>query len=88
MNTDYEVIPDEAAIISEAVRNAVEAGTDIIFTTGGKNPNALISRSVCAIIGSILVYTLPGSVKAVQEYLQAIFRTVDHMVTMLHGISH
>ncbi|MDY7026975.1 MAG: molybdenum cofactor synthesis domain-containing protein [Spirochaetota bacterium] len=122
VNTDYEVIPDEAAIISEAVRNAVEVGTDIIFTTGGtgigprdltvdviteladktvpgvmehirlkyggKNPNALISRSVCAIIGSTLVYTLPGSVKAVQEYLQEIFGTVDHMVTMLHGIGH
>ncbi|MGC9312587.1 MAG: molybdenum cofactor synthesis domain-containing protein [Sediminispirochaetaceae bacterium] len=122
LNTDYEVIPDEAAKIADSVRNAVEAGADIIFTTGGtgigprdltvdviteladktvpgvmehirlkyggKNPNALISRSVCAVVGSTLVYTLPGSVKAVQEYLQEIFRNVDHMVGMLHGIGH
>ena len=122
INADYEVIPDEASKIADAVKSAVEAGSDIIFTTGGtgvgprdltvdvvekladktvpgvmdqirlkhgeKNPNALISRSVCAVIGTSLVYTLPGSVKAVQEYLLEIFKTVDHMVSMLHGIGH
>jgi len=61
---------------------------NIRIKSGTKNPNALLSRSVCAVIGSSIVYTLPGSVKAVEEYLQEIWKTSDHMITMLHGIGH
>ena len=61
---------------------------NIRIINGAKNPNALLSRSVCAVIGSSIVYTLPGSVKAVEEYLHEIWKTVNHMITMLHGIGH
>ena len=60
----------------------------IRLTAGAEKPNALLSRSVCAVSGRTIFYALPGSVKAVEEYLQEIFTTLDHMVAMLHGIGH
>lgn len=60
----------------------------IRLSAGAKKPNALLSRSICAVGGETIFYALPGSVKAVEEYLQEIFETLDHMVLMLHGIGH
>ncbi len=58
-----------------------------IRTLYGKDkPNALISRSIAGVIGSTLVYVLPGSVKAVNEYLAEITPTIEHSLRMLHGI--
>ncbi|MBU8893325.1 MAG: MOSC domain-containing protein [Bacteroidales bacterium] len=53
---------------------------------GQEKPNALLSRSVAGVIGESLVYTLPGSVKAVQEYMTEILKTMQHLLYMLHGI--
>ena len=53
---------------------------------GKDKPNALLSRSVAGIIGMCLVYTLPGSVKAVREYLSEIFLSLQHTVYMQYGI--
>ena len=53
---------------------------------GSTIPAALLSRSVAGLIGSTLIYTLPGSVKAVQEYLDEILKTLDHSLRMLCGI--
>lgn len=58
----------------------------IRFKYGSQKPNALISRSVAGLTGSTLIYTLPGSVKAVEEYLTEIIPTLKHSVYMLHGI--
>jgi molybdopterin adenylyltransferase len=49
-------------------------------------PSALLSRSIAGVMGTALVYTLPGSVKAVEEYLAEILPTLDHSLTMLWGI--
>lgn len=49
-------------------------------------PNALLSRGVAGVIGQSLIYTLPGSVKAVQEYMEEILKTLQHLTLMLHGI--
>lgn len=49
-------------------------------------PSALLSRSIAGVMGTTLVYTLPGSVKAVGEYLSEILPTLDHSLTMLWGI--
>lgn len=122
LETRYEVVPDEADQVREAVRLACDAGVDVVITTGGtgigprditvdvvaemadklvpgimdhirikygmNKPNALLSRSICAIIGGSIIYTLPGSVKAVEEYMVEIFKTLDHMILMLHGLGH
>jgi molybdenum cofactor synthesis domain-containing protein len=53
---------------------------------GSVKPNALLSRAVAGTIGKTLVYTLPGSVKAVNEYMSEILPTIWHSVLMLHGI--
>ncbi len=53
---------------------------------GMANPNALLSRGVAGIMGNTIVYTLPGSVNAVTEYMCEITKTMDHTLFMLHGI--
>jgi len=53
---------------------------------GTEKPNALLSRGVAGIIGQSLIYTLPGSVRAVEEYMAEILRTLKHTVYMQYGI--
>lgn len=53
---------------------------------GTDNPAVLLSRGVAGVIGETLVYTLPGSVKAVEEYLSEIVKTLKHSIYMLHGL--
>lgn len=53
---------------------------------GSENPHALLSRSVAAVIARTLVYTMPGSVKAVTEYVPEILKTLEHLIFTLHGV--
>ena len=53
---------------------------------GKDNPNALLSRSIAGVIGKAIIYTLPGSVKAVEEYMSEILKTMLHSVNMQYGI--
>lgn len=53
---------------------------------GEEKPNALLSRGVAGLMGSTFVYTLPGSVKGVKEYMTEILKTNDHLVYMLNGL--
>lgn len=58
----------------------------IRFKYGQEKPNALLTRAVAGVMGNSLVYTLPGSVKAVEEYTTEIFRTLKHSIFMLNGL--
>lgn len=53
---------------------------------GAEKPNALLSRGVAGITGKSLIYTLPGSVSAVEEYMTEILKTLKHTVYMQYGI--
>ena len=53
---------------------------------GMEKPNALLSRGVAGVIGNSLIYTLPGSVKAVDEYITEILKTLEHTIMMQYGI--
>jgi molybdopterin adenylyltransferase len=53
---------------------------------GAEKPNALLSRGIAGTAGKTLVFTLPGSVKAVNEYMEEILKSLRHMVFMLHGL--
>jgi len=53
---------------------------------GLEKPNALLSRGVAGTMGKTMVYTLPGSVKAVTEYMSEITKTMEHALFMVHGI--
>ena len=52
---------------------------------GAANPNALLSRSVAGVAGKTQIYTLPGSVRAVEEYLGEILKTMEHVVSCCMG---
>ncbi len=53
---------------------------------GMVKPNALISRGVAGTLGKSLVYTLPGSLRAVAEYCSEILPTILHSMKMIHGV--
>ncbi|HPE55229.1 MAG TPA: molybdopterin-binding protein [Bacteroidales bacterium] len=71
-----EMLDKEIPGIMEAIR----------LKYGIEKPNALLSRGVAGVLGSTLIYTLPGSVRAVNEYLEEIFKTLKHLVYMIHGL--
>jgi molybdopterin adenylyltransferase len=71
-----EKIEKEIPGIMEMIR--VKYGTD--------KPNALLSRGVAGLSHNTLIYTLPGSVKAVNEYMYEILKTLNHLYLMLMGI--
>jgi molybdopterin biosynthesis enzyme MoaB len=37
-------------------------------------------------MGKSLIFTLPGSVRAVNEYMAEILKSLMHMISMLHGL--
>ena len=53
---------------------------------GQTNPRARLSRAVAGVMGTTQIYALPGSVRAVEEYVPEILATLDHLVYMLHGL--
>lgn len=55
---------------------------------GMQFPAAALSRSIAGISGHSLVYCLPGSPKAVHEYMDEIIKTLMHCRNMLDGGSH
>ena len=71
-----KMLDKEIPGIMELIR--VKYGMDI--------PNALLSRGIAGIIGKMQVYTLPGNPKAIKEYCDEIFKTLDHAFLMIAGI--
>ena len=53
---------------------------------GQENPLAWLSRSIAVMIGSTLVFTLPGSIRAVKEYVCEILPLLKHMTDVIQGI--
>jgi len=55
---------------------------------GATIPNALLSRSIAGVAHQTVIYALPGSPKAVKEYLDEIFKTMIHCHLMIIGGNH
>ncbi len=55
---------------------------------GQQNPNALLSRSIAGSIGKTLVFCMPGSPKAVREYMTEIFTILEHLTYMVYGFDN
>lgn len=53
---------------------------------GLNKPAALVSRSIAGLSGQTLIYCLPGSVKAVDEYTLEILPTIIHSIKMVLAI--
>ncbi|MBM4353581.1 MAG: MOSC domain-containing protein [Deltaproteobacteria bacterium] len=81
-----DITPDVVAMLAD--RQIPGIMDHIRLKYGATNPNALMSRSVAAVMGSTLVFALPGSVKAVSEYMEEILKVFEHAFRMLHGLGH
>lgn len=55
---------------------------------GAAKPNALLSRSIAGLAGESLLFALPGSVKAVKEYMTEICPMLEHMINMKMGLDN
>jgi len=53
---------------------------------GMDKPNAILSRSVAGVKGDTLIYSIPGSPKAIDEYCIEIFKTLKHSMLMIRSI--
>ncbi|MBI2434468.1 MAG: molybdenum cofactor synthesis protein [Candidatus Hydrogenedentes bacterium] len=53
---------------------------------GQERPLALLSASVAAIFGRTLVFALPGSPRAVEEYLVEILPLLEHIILVTRGL--
>ena len=57
-------------------------------TTGIKTPVAALSRAVAGTRGQALIVNLPGSPKAVEEWLDVLGTLLPHAFSMLDGKTH
>ena len=78
-------------VTPEAARSVIEREIPGIMehirvTFGREKPNALLSRGVAGVGGTTLVYTLPGSVRAVREYMGEICKTIEHLIVTVQGL--
>lgn len=53
---------------------------------GADKPCVLISRSVATVMGRTVVYAIPGSSKAVDEYMAEILKSIEHILCAVHGL--
>jgi molybdenum cofactor synthesis domain-containing protein len=56
------------------------------YKYGADKPCALLSRTVAAVLGSTIVYALPGSTKGVDEYTEEVMKSFDHVLCVLHEL--
>lgn len=74
-------------IVSEFLDKEIPGVMEMIrMKYGMEKPNALLSRGIAGVMGNTLVYALPGSVKAVNEYMHEISKSMQHLFYMLHGL--
>ncbi len=52
---------------------------------GAGNPRARLSRAIAGVAGKTQIYTLPGSVRAVEEYMPEILATLEHVADVVGG---
>ncbi len=76
-----------SSIINNLIDKEIPGIMDFIRNKyGNENPNALLSSSIAAIAKNSMIFSLPGSVKAVNEYFYEISRCLKHLVYMHKGI--
>ncbi len=74
-------------VVSSVIQKEIPGIMEMIrMKYGMEKPNALLSRAVAGAAEKTLIFALPGSVKAVNEYMEEISKSMKHMVYMLHGL--
>lgn len=80
----HDITPE---VVQKHIDKEIPGIMDMIrIKFGMDKPAALLSRSTAAVMGNTLVFTLPGSVRAVEEYMTEISLHFRHLLLMLHNI--
>ena len=79
-----DITPETVTAVCDKVIPGIMENIRIKY--GEQKPSALLSRSVAGIAGTTQIYALPGSVRAVEEYLTEILKTLEHTIFMLHSL--
>lgn len=79
-----DITPEVVASVCEKRFDGIMENIRIRF--GSAKPSALLSRSIAGLAGRTQIYALPGSVRAVEEYLSEILKTLEHAIYMVHGL--
>ncbi|MBC8453632.1 molybdenum cofactor synthesis protein [PVC group bacterium] len=79
-----DIAPDVVAeICDKQIPGIME---NIRLKYGANKLGALLSRSIAGVKGKMQIYALPGSVRAVREYMEEILKTLEHVICTLHSI--
>ncbi len=79
-----DITPD---VISVMLDKEIPGIMDMIrLKYGAQKPAALLSRSIAGVIGKTCIFTLPGSVKAVGEYIPELTPFFDHLLYTLYEL--
>jgi molybdenum cofactor synthesis domain-containing protein len=79
-----DITPETVAALCDKLLPGIMEHIRVKF--GAEHPAALLSRSVAGVAGRTQLYALPGSVRAVEEYLSEILKSLEHAVFMLRGV--
>jgi len=79
-----DIAPENVTSVCDKIIPGVMENIRIKY--GKQKPSALLSRSIAGTAGKTQIYALPGSVKAVEEYLSEILKTLEHAVYMINGL--
>lgn len=79
-----DITPD---VVKKHITKEISGIMELIRVKYGmEKPNALVSRGIAGVMNKTLIYTMPGSPKAVNEYCSEIFKTVEHSLYMLNEL--
>ena len=81
-----DITPDTVAPLCDKVIPGIMEYIRIKY--GQDRPNALLSRSIAGVMRNTLIYTLPGSIKAVEQYLEEILKTLEHLILTINNIDN
>ena len=70
----------------QVIEKEVPGIADMLRFNGFKNtPTAILSRGLAGVRGRCLIINLPGSPRAVQEYIELIMPVIPHAIYTLQG---
>jgi molybdopterin adenylyltransferase len=79
-----DITPEVVAGVCDKLIPGIMEGIRMKY--GPAKPAVLLSRAVAGLMGPAAVFTLPGSVKAVEEYMTEILANLEHLLLMIHGL--